>query len=151
MKKARRDSGGLHVTPEGAGCLPAVSAAAAAATAAAAAILAGTSDVHLDGATVKALAVEGADGSLGLGLGAHLDEAEAAGAARLAIGDDGGALDRAMRGEGLAEARLGSAEGEIADVKLVVAHANFRVAEETRARKSRAAHRVVRWENQPSA
>ena len=55
---------------------------------AAAALLTRLSLVHAERATTKVLAVEGLNGLLGVLIG-HLDEAEAADAARLAIGREG--------------------------------------------------------------
>src|SRR4051812_19720729 len=70
-----------------------------AAAAAARAFFAGFGLVHREGAAVLLLAVEGADGGLGLFVRSHLHEAEALAAAGLAVLDDFGAVDRAVRRE----------------------------------------------------
>src|SRR5688500_15637029 len=75
--------------------------AVATAAATAATIFARARDVHLEVATVEGLAVELLDRCLRLFGGAHLDEAEAARAPRVAIGDDGRAVHRAERREQL--------------------------------------------------
>src|ERR687884_138745 len=72
----------------------AVAAAAATATAAAAAVTAGPGLVDRQVAAAELLAVELLDGGLALLARRHLDEAEAARAARVAILDDVSRLDR---------------------------------------------------------
>jgi hypothetical protein len=95
-------------------------AAAAVATAAAAAttVVTGASLVDGKGAAVQVLAVQGADRGLGLGLVRHLDEAEAAGAAGVAVRRDAGAGDGAVSGERRFQGRLAGVKAEIANVNV---------------------------------
>src|SRR5688572_2519824 len=78
-------------------------AAEAAPAAAAAAVLAGPGLVDGQGPAVGLLAVEGGDGRLRLLVGLHLHEAEALGAAGVAVHDDLGRLHRAVGLEQLRE------------------------------------------------
>src|SRR5205085_9276040 len=95
--------------------LPAPAGAAAGALAAAAlaggALLARAGLVDRQGAALEHGAVEVLDG--GLAALAHLDEAEAARAARLTVLDDLGARHAAELAERLAEVVGGGAEGEV--------------------------------------
>src|SRR5262249_28751108 len=63
--------------------------------------------------------VQGRDGGLGVAIGAHLDEGEAARAPGLAVARNGDVLDDASVGrEGRAQRVLGGAEVEVPDVEL---------------------------------
>src|SRR5205085_5233211 len=98
----------------------AVTAAAEASAASAAAwpsVFARARLVDGQGATAQFLAVELCDGGLALLLRGHLDEAEAARAARVAILDDRSRLDRTGLREQFAQVFAGSLEREIPDVK----------------------------------
>src|SRR5690606_1004792 len=103
----------------------AVSATAAAATTAAAAATttAGTAaglvlrSVAAQPAPAEVLAVDGLDRA-GSVRAVHLDEAEAAGAAGLAIARQGNRLDRAVGCEQRADLVLGGIERQIADINL---------------------------------
>src|SRR5688572_20414950 len=98
----------------------AAAAAVAAATAAAAAItavFARAGFVDSQTATVDFLPVKLRDGSLAILLGRHLDEPEAARAARLAILNHRSRLDRARLCEQLLQIFTRRLEREIADVK----------------------------------
>src|ERR1039457_5009937 len=98
----------------------AVAAAAVAATAAAATTRAGLLGARLvdaEGAAFELLAVQGAHGLLAVGIG-HLDEAETLGLAGIAVGDDAGRLDRAIRLEDRAERVVVDGVGEVSDVEL---------------------------------
>src|SRR5919107_1616013 len=92
-------------------------AAPEAAATAAAAILAGPRLVDRQVAAAELLAVELRDGRLALFARRHLDEAEAARAARVAILDDRGRLDVAGLREQVAEVFARSLERKVADVK----------------------------------
>jgi hypothetical protein len=75
--------------------------------------------VDLDVATAEVAPVEGADG---VGRGAlflHLDEGEAARAARLTVRDDGDGLDATVSTEGFLEVFFGAGEREVSYVKLL--------------------------------
>ena len=114
---------GRMIEPE----LPATAAAAAVTTAttattAAATALTGLGNVHGEVTTLNHLTVETADGGLGSGVAAHLDEAEAARTARLTVRDNGGAADGAEGGEQLRELVVSGVEGEVSDVELVLGH-----------------------------
>ena len=78
--------------------------------------------VDLQRAAAELAIIEPLDRRLGFGVRRHLDKAEAAGAARVAVGDDGDGLDGSELGEGSLELRLRGVEGQIADVKLVLGH-----------------------------
>ena len=71
--------------------------------------------VHGQSATVQLLPVPHVDRLLAIGCGAHLDEAEAARLAGLAIGDDAGRGDRARLPEGSLKIIAGDVVGQIAD------------------------------------
>src|SRR5262249_40975208 len=87
------------VTPSAAAAVPApaasVTPASAARATAATAVLARLRLVHGQRAAARELAVEASDGGLRLLLGLHLHEAEALGAAGVAVHDDLGRLHRA--------------------------------------------------------
>src|SRR5262245_60765479 len=87
-----------------------------AAAAAPAASLALPRDVHLEVATAEGLVVEGADGFVRV---LHLDEGEAARAARVPVRDDLHRLDLAVLTEETADLLFGGTERKIADVKLL--------------------------------
>src|SRR5664280_195766 len=94
--------------------------AQSAATAAAATTRAGLLGARLvdaEGAAFELLAVQGAHGLLAVGIG-HLDEAETLGLAGIAVGDDAGRLDRAVRLEDRAERVVVDGVGEVSDVEL---------------------------------
>src|SRR4029079_3198463 len=97
---------------------------AAAAATTAAAILARTRLVDLDRAAADFLAVEGADGVVGAVL--HLDKAEAARLAGLAVGDQPDAADRAVLPEQVADLLLRRAEGQVSHVPLLHGSVPFR-------------------------
>src|SRR5207247_8178031 len=99
----------------------AVAAPAAAAGAAAGArpLLAGLGLVDLQGAALDLGAVQGGDG--GVAALAHLDEAEAARAAGVAVGRHLGAGHRAVVGEPAAEVVRGGGVGEVPHIN-VLAH-----------------------------
>ena len=71
--------------------------------------------VDLEGTTAEVHAVERLHRTRRIGTG-HFDEPEAARLARIAIGDEGNLLDRAVRREQIANCIFGSREGKIADV-----------------------------------
>src|ERR1044071_7680699 len=85
--------------------------------AAAVAVLARLGDVDGQVTAVEVVTVELSDGGLALFLRRHLDEAEAARAARVAILDDRGRLDRTGLREVLTKILARSLEREVADVK----------------------------------
>src|SRR5207237_521668 len=85
----------------GAGAATAAPAKAAAATAAAA--LLGPGLIDRQRPAVNFLAIHRGDGRLGFLVGAHFDEAKALGTAGVAVHDDLGGLDRAVRREHLFE------------------------------------------------
>src|SRR5450830_706298 len=99
--------------------LTAAAVAAAAATAAATtrAGLLGARLVDAKGAAFELLAVQGAHGLLAVGVG-HLDEAEALGLAGIAVRDDAGRFDGAVRLEHGAERVVVDGVGEVSDVEL---------------------------------
>src|SRR5947209_14987894 len=74
-------------------------------------------DVDVQVPAVEVVAVKSSDGGLALLLRGHLDEAEAARAARVAVFDDRRRLDRAGLREMLAEIFARSLVREITDVK----------------------------------
>src|SRR5207253_1653491 len=78
------------------------------------------------GAALEHGAVEVADGLLAALR--HLDEAEAARAAGLAVADDLGAGDVAVLAERLAQVVRGGLEGEVADVQVLAHGVPFRAA-----------------------
>jgi hypothetical protein len=95
-------------------------AAAAESTAAAGAASTGLTRFGLtngDCATVELVAVETGDCRLAFSVIVHGNEREAAAAAGVAIGDDLGAIDSAVRSEESREAFLGGRPGEISDVE----------------------------------
>jgi hypothetical protein len=94
-------------------------AAAATTTTAAAAIFLRTGFVYGQAAAVDALAVERFDGGLRLRFRAHLDEAEALGAAGIAVRDHLHRRHRAMRGEHLFKVVLLDVVAQIAYIKLL--------------------------------
>src|SRR3990172_1059415 len=107
--------------PPAAAAAPARAAAASAATAAEATTpFAGgrTRLVHADRAAVQRLPVQLLDRLAALGARRHLDEAEAAGAAGVAVGDDAGGLHGARLLEEGTQTVISSVEGETSDVKL---------------------------------
>src|SRR5262245_26390097 len=112
-------------------CLPAarVAAPAAASSAAAESAPAATTTatrpglvlrlVHAQLATVEVFAVQRGHGRLGVGVGAHRDEREAARAAGLAVAGNGNLLDgAAVLCERGAQRVFGGGEVEVADVEL---------------------------------
>src|SRR2546423_777583 len=100
-----------------AAAVTAAAEASAASAAARPAVFARPGLVDGQGATAQLLAVELCDGRLALFLRGHLDEAEAARAARVAILDDRGRLDRTGLREQFAQVFARSLEREIPDVK----------------------------------
>ena len=74
-------------------------AAVATATAESATLGAGTRFVHVQGAAVQFLTVQTLDGFHGLGLIGHLDKGEAAGLAGVAIANNAGLFNGAVRGK----------------------------------------------------
>src|ERR1043166_2366367 len=104
---------------------PTAPAAAAAATTAAATVFTGLGEVDGEATAFDHRAVERLDGVLRLLVRGHLDEAEAARATRLPIGDDAGAGHGSVVGEELSEGVVGGVEGEVADVELVFGHGLF--------------------------
>src|ERR1051326_5971139 len=102
----------------------AAEAAAASAASARPAILARARLVDRQAATVQVFAVELLDGGLALFLRRHLDEAEAARAARVAVFDDVGRLDRTGLREEVAQVFAGGLEREVPDVEFH-GHVNF--------------------------
>src|SRR5579885_349769 len=108
--------------PGGGGLVAAAAAAAAAVAAAAAAAAAlglGPGLVDGQGAAARLLAVQGGDGRLGLLVVLHLHEAEALGAARVAVHDHLGGLHRAVGLEQGGEFRVGHPVAQVADVQLL--------------------------------
>src|SRR5262245_32709860 len=103
---------------------PAATATAAAATTAEAA--AATTGllrlrlVHRERTAVELAAAELVDRGLALGLRRHLDEPEAARAARVTVGDDAAAVDRAGLREELAQIVLGRLERKVTNVQFHV-------------------------------
>ena len=65
------------------------------------------------------MAVELLDRLLGLGVPAHLDEAEATRLAGIAVGDDGHGLAGSRGGEEIFEIPLRRTEGEVANVQFL--------------------------------
>ena len=107
---------------EGLVAAAATAAAAVAATAAAEAartLFTGASLIDDDGAAFQGLAVHAVDGSLGFGVRAHLDEAEAFGTASFAVHHDLGRSDIAELTESLLERVVTHRIGQIADVQFV--------------------------------
>ena len=100
----------------------AAGATTAAATEAARTLFTRTRLVDDDRATVERLAVHAVDGCLGFRIRAHLDEAEALRAPRVAVHHDLGRRDRAVLREGLLEVIVTDVVRQVADVKFV-AHA----------------------------
>jgi len=74
----------------------AAAAAAVAAAAGEAAVFAGASFIDIERAAVDGGSVEAVDGAVGFIRVRHFDEGEAAGAARVTVGDDGDAFDGAV-------------------------------------------------------
>src|SRR5262249_34204648 len=70
-------------------------------------------------AAVHLLVAEPLDGGLGLLVAAHLDEAEALGAAGVPVHDDLGRLHRAELGEQLLQRAVGHPISQVADVQLL--------------------------------
>src|SRR5690606_14628201 len=97
----------------------AAGATTAAVAAAARTRLAGTSLIDRQATAVGLPVVEAVDGGLRLGIAAHLHEAEALAAPRLAIRDDLGALDGAVLREQLLQVRAVHAVREIPDVQFL--------------------------------
>src|SRR5205807_7414198 len=93
-------------------------AAEATTTAATAAVLPGLGLIDRQAAAVHLFAVHRGDGGLRLLVGAHFDEAKALGTAGVAVHDDLGGLDRAVRREHLFEVAVGHAVGQVPDVQL---------------------------------
>src|SRR5438128_10139732 len=117
-KRSRRRCGGRRsLVTAAATTATAVAAAAAAATAAAFGL--GPGLVNGQGAAAFLLAVQGRDGGLGLLVGLHLHEAEALGAARVAVSDDLRRLHGAVRLEHLGEVGVGHPVAQVADVQLL--------------------------------
>jgi hypothetical protein len=79
------------------------------------AFFAGLGDADVHAATVEFLAVQGADGALGFGVGPHGDEGESLGLAGLAVGDDVDFADGAVRREGVLKGGLSGVVGEASD------------------------------------
>jgi hypothetical protein len=75
-------------------------------------------DCHGDASTIDEVTVDRLDGGLGVLGRRHRDEAKPTGSAAVAIGDDFGVDDLAVRGEDHAEIVRGGVGSEIADVKL---------------------------------
>jgi hypothetical protein len=98
--------------------LPAISAAAAtAATAtvstAAATVFFRTGFIDVQGAAIKVLAVEGANGSVRIAVSAHLDECKASGLAGIPVGDYVHAFDGSKRFKQGSNGIFGRPEAEI--------------------------------------
>lgn len=104
--------------PAAAAAATAAAAEAAATTTATATLLARAGFVDDEGAAAHVGAVHRGDGLAGLFIVGHLDEAEAAGAAGLAVDDDLGTVDLPVLGEQLGEVLLGGAVRKIADVNV---------------------------------
>src|SRR5262249_45523913 len=98
---------------------PSVTAAPAGAAAPTAPVFPGLGLVDRQPAAVHLLVAEPLDGRLGLLVAAHLDEAEALGAAGVPVHDDLGRLHRAELPEQLLQRAVGRAVGEVADVQLL--------------------------------
>lgn len=99
--------------------LAAEGAAVVTTTAAAAeATLAGSGQSNADAAAVQVLLVHLVDGVVGRLLGAEGDEAEATGAAALAVDHDDGVSDLTKVGESLTKTVGVGGPGEVADVEL---------------------------------
>jgi hypothetical protein len=82
--------------------LPAIPAPSAAATATApvstaAAVFFRTGFIDVQRAAIKVLAIESANGPIGIAVSAHLDECEASGLAGIPVGDDVHAFDGSER------------------------------------------------------
>jgi len=92
-------------------------ACVALAAAAGGTLLAFARDVHREVATLVVALVHLADRRLGAGVVRHHDETEAAGAAGVAIGDEGGFAHGSGLAEEFAEVALGGVEGKIPDVE----------------------------------
>src|SRR5690348_14462413 len=73
--------------------------------------------IDLERATVEIGSVQRLHRTRRIGI-RHLDEAEAACAAGIAIGDEGDFLDSSMRGKQSPHAVFGCSKGEISDVEL---------------------------------
>src|SRR5262249_18211498 len=71
------------------------------------------------GTALDLLEVHLLDGLLGLGVAAHLDEAEALGAAGVAVDDGLRRLHGAVRGEQLLQHLVRNGVGQIADIQLL--------------------------------
>src|SRR5262249_26294045 len=95
----------------------AATSATVATAAATGAILLGPGLVDGQGTAIVLLAVEVGDGGLGLVIGRHFDEAEAAAGAGSAVGDDLGALDGPVSREEILEVRAAHVVAQISDVK----------------------------------
>src|SRR5438105_543750 len=97
----------------------ATTGAAAATTEAARTLFTRTRFVDDEGAAVEGLAVHAVDGRLGFGVRAHLHEAEALGAAGIAVHHDLGGCDGAELGESLLKIVVADAVGKVAYVEFV--------------------------------
>jgi len=93
-------------------------AATAVAATTAAASLTGLGLVDVEGATTEVAAVEGADGLASVLIG-HLDEAEAARAAGLAVGREGDRDHLTVLREHLGDLRLSGVEREVTHINLL--------------------------------
>jgi hypothetical protein len=95
----------------------AISAKAAIAAAATAAIFAWLSFIHFQSTAVDFFAIELIDGSSGLFLGGHLDEAKASRTSRLTVLDDCGRFNRARLSKHFLKLFAGGLEGQISDIQ----------------------------------
>src|SRR4051794_10204131 len=75
--------------------------------------------INREAATVVVLVVEALDGRLGLGLAAHLHEAEALAAARVTVLDDLRALDVPECGEQLLQVGTADLIGQVPDIQFL--------------------------------
>src|SRR5580658_5176847 len=94
-------------------------ATAEAAATTTAALFAGTSFVYRQGPAADLLAVQRLDGVLSFLVGAHFDEAEAFGSARVAVHDHLSGLHRPVPCEHLLERAVGYIVAEVSDVQLL--------------------------------
>jgi hypothetical protein len=99
---------------------PSTSATTAAATASTRPLFASAGDVYSQVAPVHICAIQGADGFLGLFLGAHRNKGEPARPAGGAIHHQVRFENGAVRGESVLEIVFGGVEGEISDKQFII-------------------------------
>src|ERR1019366_2548767 len=92
----------------------ATTTAAGAPAAATSAVGFGTGFIHIQGAPVQGVTIEGGDGLIRRGLILHFNERETTGTSGLAIGHDSGAVHLAVVFEEAADALLGCVEIQVA-------------------------------------